>query len=381
MGPGGTTGPFRNRLRRWVFDTMGSNAATMRTRVGSALPGQIRAAFAGLGYASGVIALAVLATAIKFMCNDLPALSFVGQLVLVAREAAPLAAAMIVPLTLVVVGSNLAPPEGPRRIAIVVASTGAAFAACFVVHGTGEIPRFDGMATRQLAILTLLFAAMFEFRHRAFIAAATLLRGEIDSAAAAAQLQTARLEMLRAQIAPHFLFNALANVRRLSRLDRRRAASMLGDLIDYFSASLAHRGDATTLGDEIELVEAYLRIHRIRMGERLAYRVDVASDLRGASLPPMMVLTLVENAIKHGLNPLIEGGRIEVSAARHGTTLRIDVADTGRGLAASEGLGSGLANIRARLALTYGAKAALSIAHRAPHGFVASVHLPLEPPA
>ena len=363
------------------FDVrMGSHAATMRMRVGSALPGQIRAAFAGMGYASGVIALAAFATAVKFMCNDLPALSLVGQVALVGGEAAPLATAMIVPLALVVVGSNLAPAEGRRRIAIVVASTGLAIGACFLFGGVGGVPRFEGLATRQLAVLTLLFGGMFEFRHRAFVAAAALLRGEIDSAAAAAQLQTARLQMLRAQIAPHFLFNSLANVRRLSRIDRRAAASMLGDLIGYFSVTLARCGDAATLGGEIDLVEAYLRIHRIRMGERLAYRFDVSNDLRGARLPPMIVLTLVENAIKHGINPLIEGGTIEVSAARHGATLCIVVADTGRGLASSEGQGSGLANIRARLALTYGARAALSIAHREPHGFVASVRVPLEQP-
>src|SRR5262245_39483072 len=97
---------------------MGSHVATTRLRFGRAFPGQIRAAFAGLGYASGVIALAILATALKFMCNDLPGLSFAGQVTLVTAEALPLAAATVVPLAIVVVGSNLAPADGRRRYVV-----------------------------------------------------------------------------------------------------------------------------------------------------------------------------------------------------------------------------------------------------------------------
>jgi len=357
---------------------MGSNVATMRLRVGRALPGQIRAAFAGLGYAAGVIALAVFATATKFMCNDLPALSFGGQIVLVAVEALRLAVATIVPLALVVVGSNLAPPKGPRRYVVVGAALAAAVGVCFATQALGFVPKIDGLATRQLAVLMLLFGAVFEFRRRALVAAAALLRGQIDAFAATAQLQRARLQVLRAQIAPHFLFNTLANVRRLSRIDRHAAASMLGDLIEYFSITLARRDAAATLGDEIDLVDAYLRIHRIRMGERLAYRIDVPAELRAADLPPMVVLTLVENAIKHGVNPLIEGGLVEVAAVRRGAMLCIDVADTGRGLTSHEGQGSGLANVRARLAMLYGQRAELALAHRSPRGFVASVRVPME---
>jgi sensor histidine kinase YesM len=243
------------------------------------------------------------------------------------------------------------------------------------------IPKIDGTAARQLAVLMVLFSGVLEFRHRAFTAGAALLRGKIDAVAASAQVQHARLQVLRAQIAPHFLFNTLANVRRLSRIDRRAAASMLGDLIDYFAITLARRGDAATLGDEIDLVDAYLRIHRIRMGERLAYRVEVPAELRRADLPPMVVLTLVENAIKHGVNPLVEGGLVEITASRRGAALQVDVADTGCGMTSHEGHGTGLANVRARLAMLYGARAALSIAQRSPRGFVASLRVPLELPA
>ena len=357
---------------------MGSNVATMCLRVGRALPGQIRAAFAGLGFAAGMIALAVFATALKFKCHDLPALSFVGQIEIVAGEALPLACAFIAPLSLILIGSNLAPPAGPWRFGVVVATTLAAIGVCLVMPAFDLSAKIDQQASRQIATLMPLFAGMFEFRHRAVATAAALLRGKIDAVAASAQLQRARLQVLRAQIAPHFLFNTLANVRSLSRIDRRAAASMLGDLIHYFSITLARRGDAATLGDEIDLVDAYLRIHRIRMGGRLAYRVDVPDELRDADLPPMVVLTLVENAIKHGVNPLVEGGSVEITASRRGTSLHIDVADTGRGFTSHEGRGNGLANIRARLSMLYGERAALSIAQRAPHGFVASVYMPLE---
>src|SRR5262249_32122331 len=132
------------------------------------------------------------------------------------------------------------------------------------------------------------------------------------------------------------------------------------------------------LAAEAELVDAYLRIHRVRMGERLAYSVQLPADLRDARLPPMMLLTLVENAIKHGIDPLVEGGRVEISAELRDAALRVEVADNGRGLASAEGTGIGLANIRARLSMLYGGRASLSFAHRQPRGFVASLQLPLE---
>jgi sensor histidine kinase YesM len=229
----------------------------------------------------------------------------------------------------------------------------------------------------QMAALVVVLVAVFEFRHRALASVGALMRAQIDDVAADARLRDARLRMLQAQLAPHFLFNTLANVRRLAQTDRREAASMLGDLVEYFSVTLSRRDDPwSTLGDEARLVDAYLRIHRIRMGARLAYAIEVPEDLGPAHVPSMILLTLVENAVKHGINPLAEGGFVRMRGERRGDTLRIEVADNGRGLTLTEGHGMGLANIRARLSMLYGDRADLALQPGEPRGLVASVLLP-----
>jgi LytS/YehU family sensor histidine kinase len=236
--------------------------------------------------------------------------------------------------------------------------------------------------TLQLGVFAALLAVVLEFRQRALATAGALLRVEIDALTADAQLRDASLRVLQAQIAPHFLFNTLANVRRLSKLDRHAAAAMLGDLVRYFSVTLARRDEASTLlGEEAELVDAYLRIHRVRMGKRLTYDVDVPADVAAIPVPSMMLLTLVENAIKHGINPLVEGGFIRLRARREGETLRLEVADNGQGISVAEGHGTGLANVRARLAMLYGGRAALELEHGRPRGFVASIVVPIPRPA
>ena len=125
-------------------------------------------------------------------------------------------------------------------------------------------------------------------------------------------------------------------------------------------------------------MRAYLNIQQIRMGRRLAFSIDVPEALRDASLPPLMVLTLVENAIKHGLSPLREGGRIDVRASVSAGQLVVRVADTGQGFTSSVGGGTGLANTRARLTAKYGAQASLSLEINQPRGVVAMISLPYE---
>ena len=139
--------------------------------------------------------------------------------------------------------------------------------------------------------------------------AAAVEQCAIDSERMDRETAEARLQMLEAQIEPHFLFNTLAHVRRLYETDRDTGARMLHNLRDYLSIALPRMRDgAATLGREIDHVAAYLDIQQIRMGRRLAYAIDVSDALRDARLPPLMVLTLVENAVKHGLTPL-PGGR------------------------------------------------------------------------
>jgi signal transduction histidine kinase len=217
------------------------------------------------------------------------------------------------------------------------------------------------------------------------------LRAEAEHAAAAEQVaidtermnrQTAeaRLQMLEAQIEPHFLFNTLAHVKRLYDTDRDAGVRMMRNLKEYLSVALPQmREGVATLGREIDHTVAYLGIQKIRMGRRLAYGIDIPEDLRDARLPPLMVLTLVENAVKHGLSPLQKGGRIDVRATSTGGRLRIEIADTGSGFTKSEGGGTGLANIRARLTSTYGTAARFSLALNQPTGVIATIELPFQP--
>jgi LytS/YehU family sensor histidine kinase len=141
------------------------------------------------------------------------------------------------------------------------------------------------------------------------------------------------------------------------------------------------RNAASTLEREAQLIEAYLDLQRVRMGRRLDYGVDIAPALRHIEVPPMMLLTLVENAIKHGLAPLREGGRVDVRVRLDGRALLLEVADTGRGFGGeTSGGGTGLANIRARLAAMFGSAARFTLAAGHPRGIVASIHMPLALP-
>ena len=194
------------------------------------------------------------------------------------------------------------------------------------------------------------------------------------------QLTEAKLKVLQAQVEPHFLFNTLANVQALTEVDPVAANEMVGHLIQYLRSSLPRmRQTVSSVAQEIELVVAYLNILKMRMGERLSFSIDVSEAARSVSFPPMMLPSLVENAIKHGLEPQREGGSIEIVAKVVGTQLILSVADTGRGLvAAGETVGGvGLTNIRERLAALYGDAARLTLEQRPEKGVIASISLPL----
>lgn len=187
----------------------------------------------------------------------------------------------------------------------------------------------------------------------------------------------AQLKMLQAQIEPHFLFNTLANVTALISTDPPLARQLLERLIVYLRASLSRtRADKTTLADEIELLRAYLDICRIRMGERLRYTLDVPPELSTQTFPPMLLQPLVENAIKHGLEPRIGAGELHVTASNSAGLLRIAVQDNGVGFADTAGDGTGLANVRARLAALYGDKARLELEQNRDGGVTARLELP-----
>ncbi|MBT2119660.1 histidine kinase [Dyella sp. LX-66] len=192
------------------------------------------------------------------------------------------------------------------------------------------------------------------------------------------ELTVARLNLLHAQVEPHFLYNTLASAQYLTRTDPARADEMLGHLIAYLRHSLPRTGDAlSTLADELERSRAYLEILRIRMGDRLKLEIDVAPDLLATPLPPMMLQTLVENAVKHGLEPKPGGGTIWLLGRAKDDAVAITVADDGQGFSeAGSGTGIGLKNVRERLGLVYGNAASLAILANFPSGVAATLTVP-----
>ncbi|WIG55646.1 MAG: Autolysin sensor kinase [Rhodanobacteraceae bacterium] len=197
------------------------------------------------------------------------------------------------------------------------------------------------------------------------------------------ELSVARLNLLHAQIEPHFLYNTLANAQVLTRSEPQQADRMLGHLIQYLRHSLPNTdGAMSTLGDELERTRAYLEILRIRMGPRLALEVDVPDALRAIQMPSMMLQTLVENAIKHGLEPKPGGGTVWLIARRDDDRVTVTVADDGLGFGvAGGGTGIGLKNVRERLRLIYGERATLSVVANAPQGVAATITVPAVPAA
>ena len=210
---------------------------------------------------------------------------------------------------------------------------------------------------------------------------AALRRGEKADAKQTAtekELTVAKLSLLHAQVEPHFLYNTLASAQYLTRSDPARADEMLGHLITYLRNSLPRAEDSlSTLGEELERARAYLQILKIRMGERLTMTIDVPDALKGVPLPPMMLQTLVENAIKHGLEPVTGGGSIWILARRTGDDVSVTVADDGRGFnTESSGTGIGLKNLRERLRLAYGEAASFAIVANFPMGVAATITVP-----
>jgi LytS/YehU family sensor histidine kinase len=192
------------------------------------------------------------------------------------------------------------------------------------------------------------------------------------------ELTVAKLNLLHAQVEPHFLYNTLASAQLLTRSDPARADEMLGNLIVYLRNSLPRtEGAMASVGEELERARAYLEIMKVRMGERLAVQIQVPDALKSTPLPPMMLQTLVENAIKHGLEPVTGGGTIWIIARESDGKVSVTVADNGRGFGGdTAGTGVGLRNIRERLKLAYGDQATFAIGPNFPNGVAASIVVP-----
>ncbi|GAA4034136.1 sensor histidine kinase [Actimicrobium antarcticum] len=195
------------------------------------------------------------------------------------------------------------------------------------------------------------------------------------------QVSEARMQMMQAQVEPHFLFNTLASVEHLIETDPPRAARMQHSLILYLRAVLPQMREnapITNLGREVDMVRAYLDLLKMRMEERLIVDWQIPDGLRSAAFPPMMLQSLVENAIKHGLESKADGGTLRLSAEIADRVLRVSVTDTGLGFGAiaSDGTGLGLQSIRERLKLMHGIEAQLIIVPNPVGGVIATIEVP-----
>ena len=188
----------------------------------------------------------------------------------------------------------------------------------------------------------------------------------------------AHLKLLQAQIEPHFLFNTLANVSSLIDSDPTLAKRLLDRLDDWLRVALARaRSDSTTLGDELDMLENYLEIMKIRFGDRLRWRIEVPEEARLSAFPPMLLQPLVENAVRHGIEPKLGGGEISIHACNENVTLSIRVSDNGMGLKGNiDSHGAGLANVRARLTTLFGEAGKLILCGNEAGGATATLVLP-----
>jgi signal transduction histidine kinase len=247
-----------------------------------------------------------------------------------------------------------------------------------MANGPGGPPLWEvqelGLLVAPWVALAVLVRQKEAFaRHQALVF--DLERSELER-----QALDARLRLLQAQVAPHFLFNTLANVQALVDAGSPRAPAVLRSMTAYLRAAVPRLNEpATTLGQELQLVQAYLEVMHMRMPDRLQFslHVDESAPLR-LGCPPLTLLTLVENAVRHGIDPSEEGGRIDIHVGRRDGRCVVRVSDTGAGLRPSgNGLGTGLSTLRERLQLTFGGDAQLRVTDQRPHGVCAEVELPV----
>jgi signal transduction histidine kinase len=239
----------------------------------------------------------------------------------------------------------------------------------------------------DLAILWILASAVIKAMYKGRIQAevkAAQAAENAESEALKRQVIEARMAAMQAQVEPHFLFNTLASIDHLIETDPPRASQMQKNLIALLRASMPTMREANAnggvrdLGRELAVIRPYLEILKVRMEERLQTEIDVPEGLLSAEFPPMMIQGLVENAIKHGLEPKAEGGTLKVKAEIVHGKLAVTVADTGLGFgrAATSGTGVGLANIRERLQLLHGNRASVTVTENQPSGTVVTITVP-----
>jgi LytS/YehU family sensor histidine kinase len=233
----------------------------------------------------------------------------------------------------------------------------------------------------QATILAITFGSiisyLFYFKLRLGISHEEIQRESTKGLSSEKETLEANLGLLRAQIEPHFLFNTLSNVLSLIDTNPTNGKSMLVDLIHYLRTSLSRTfPDPMTLDQEIDMIKAYLNIQKIRMGERLHFNIELPDAVRKHPFPPMLLQPLVENAVKHGLEPKMEGGEITIKAMEENDLIRIEVTDTGSGFSSFHNTGVGMGNVRERIKLLYGEKGRLILEENKPNGVRAIIEVP-----
>ena len=245
-------------------------------------------------------------------------------------------------------------------------------------YGTGPAPSYEAQWRSSILITVLAGIAGSYY----FYSANKSAYLERKMGEARRHADEARLRLLETQLEPHMLFNTLANLRALIGADPQRAQGMLDHMIDYLRATLdASRSTSHTLQAEFDRLHDYLELMAIRMGPRLGYSLQLPPELAQLPVPALVLQPLVENSIKHGLEPKVDGGRITVSAMRDGNLLVLEVADTGVGAAAASGAdnGFGLSQVRERLATLYGAAASVNFTAADGGGATTTLRFPIQP--
>ena len=214
------------------------------------------------------------------------------------------------------------------------------------------------------------------WRNQAYETMNAQLALEAEREKNARQQSETELRILRAQIEPHFLFNTLGAVQQLAEQGAPRAAELTRNLIVFLRSSMSEiRADRVSLQDEFHMIEAYLQVMKVRMAHRLNFELSLPDDLKSIEVPSMILLTLAENAIKHGLEPSIAGGKIEIAARAENEDVVLEIKDSGVGLSDQPGNGLGLKNVRDRLQLMFGEHNRFSITENVEGGVCAEVRL------
>lgn len=251
------------------------------------------------------------------------------------------------------------------------------------IHSAHEAPQMKGLIV--LIVEGLLFGPWLALgtmvRQRDVFVRDQAVAFELERSELERKALDARLRLLQAQVKPHFLFNTLANVQALVNAGSPQASKVLANLIAYLRAAVPRmQAAATTLDQELDLVRAYLELMQMRMPDRLQFALHIEPAAAKLQCPPMTLLTLVENAVQHGIDPSEEGGRIDVDVWLRDGRCVVRVIDTGVGMKTlGSGLGTGLSTVRERMQLAFGGEAQLQLTEIEPHGVCADLTFPGRP--